>query len=173
MRSPAASGRSPRRQTPVRRSCSPSCDGPSTQPQRPARHPDRDPAQRQIADLQAELRSRSWLNSGSRAWQPPVRLRDLRAAAAEGDCDLVTITQFRGRLGAVAIPAGGPMRLVELGDVETVRGWQRRLSADLDVLANAGLPTVMTAAVSRSLRHGAAELGRLLAAAFPTSVRRW
>ncbi len=133
--------------------------------------PDQDPAPRQIAALQAELRSRSWLNSGSRAWQPPVRLRDLRAAAADGDCDLVTITQFRGRLGAVAIPAGGPMRLVELGDVETVRGWQRRVSADLDVLANAGLPPVMTAAVSRSLRHGATELGRLLAPAFPASVR--
>jgi tetratricopeptide (TPR) repeat protein len=133
--------------------------------------PDQDPVPRQIAALQAELRSRSWLNSGSRAWQPPVRLRDLRAAAADGDCDLVTITQFRGRLGAVAIPAGGPMRLVELGDVETVRGWQRRVSADLDVLANAGLPPVMTAAVSRSLRHGATELGRLLAPAFPASVR--
>ena len=63
------------------------------------------------------------------------------------------------------------MRLVELGDVETVRGWQRRLSADLDVLANAGLPPVMSAAVTRSLRHGAAELGRLLAPAFPTSDR--
>ena len=134
--------------------------------------PAAEPAPRQIAELQAELRSRSWLNSGSRAWQPPVRLRDLRAAAAVDDCDLVTITQFRGRLGAVTIPAGGPMRLVELGDVETVRGWQRRLSADLDVLANAGLPPVMTAAVARSLRHGAAaDLGRLLAPAFPTSAR--
>ena len=128
-------------------------------------------APRRIAELQADLRSRSWLNSGSRAWQPPVRLRDLRAAAAEADSDLVTITQFQGRLGAVTIPTGGPMRLVELGDVETVRGWQRRLSADLDVLANAGLPPVMTAAASRSLRHGASELGRLLAPAFPTSVR--
>ena len=126
-------------------------------------------ASHRIAELQAELRSRSWLNSGSRAWQPSARLRDLRAAAAEGACDLVTITQFRGRLGAVTIPAGGPMRLVELGDVETVRGWQRRLSADLDMLANAGLPPVRSAAVSRSLRHGAAELGRLLAPAFPTS----
>ena len=133
--------------------------------------PTGEPARRQIAELQAELRSRSWLNSGSRAWQPPVRLRDLRAAATEADCDLVTITQFRGRLGAVSISAGGPMRLVELGDAETVRGWQRRLSADLDVLANAGLPPVMSAAVTRSLRHGAAELGRLLAPAFPTSDR--
>lgn len=127
-----------------------------------------DPAPRQIAQLQAELRSRSWLNSGSRAWQPPVRLRELRAAAVEADSDLVTITQFRGRLGAVTIPAGGgAMRLVELGAVEIVRGWQRRLSADLDVLANAGLPPVMTAAVSRSLHHGAAELGEVLAPAFP------
>jgi tetratricopeptide (TPR) repeat protein len=130
-----------------------------------------DPALRRIADLQAELRSRSWLNSGSRAWQPPVRLHDLRAAATEDDCDLVTITQFRGRLGAVSIPAGGSMRLVELGDADAVRGWQRRLSADLDVLANAGLPPVMSAAATRSLHHGAAELGRLLAPAFPASTR--
>ena len=128
-------------------------------------------APRQIAELQAELRSRSWLNSGSRAWQPPVGPRDLRAAATEADCDLVTFTQFRGRLGAVTIPVGGPMRLVELGEVETVRGWQQRLSADLDVLANAGLPPVMTAAVARSLRHGAGELARLLAPAFPTGGR--
>ncbi|HEY5981211.1 MAG TPA: CHAT domain-containing protein [Microlunatus sp.] len=130
-----------------------------------------DPAARQIAELQAELRSRSWLNSGSRAWQPPIRLRDLRAAATGDDCDLVTIFQFRGRLGAVTIPAGGTMRLIELGDGEAVRGWQRRLSADLDALANAGLPAMMTAAVARSLRHGAAELGRLLAPAFLTVGR--
>ena len=124
-----------------------------------------------IADLQTELRSRAWLTSGSRAWQPPARLRDLRTAAADLDVDLVTITQLRGRLGAVLLPAEGPLRLVELGDAETVRGWHRRVSADLDVLANAGLPPAMTATVTRSLRHGAAELGRLLAPALPTGDR--
>lgn len=124
-----------------------------------------------IAALQTELRSRAWLNSGSRAWQPPVRLRDLRAAAATEGCDLVTLTQLRGRLGAVLLPAEGPLRLVELGDVETVRSWHRRLSADLDVLAHAGLPPAMAAAVSRSLLHGAAELGQLLAPALPSGDR--
>jgi tetratricopeptide (TPR) repeat protein len=130
-----------------------------------------DAARRRIVELQGELQSRSWLNSGSRAWQPPVRLRELRTAATEADVDLVTITQFRGRLGAVVIPAWGQLRLVELGDAEVVRGWQQRVSADLDVLANAGLPPMMSAAVSRSLRHGAAELGRLLSPAFPGSDR--
>ncbi|HYI53301.1 MAG TPA: tetratricopeptide repeat protein, partial [Microlunatus sp.] len=149
----------------LRRTVDPGSTAPVSDPQ--ADHA----APRQIAELQAELRSRSWLNSGSRAWQPSVGPRDLRAAATEADCDLVTFTQFRGRLGAVTIPVGGPMRLVELGEVEIVRGWQRRLSADLDVLANAGLPPVMTAAVARSLRHGAGELGRLLAPAFPTGGR--
>lgn len=128
-------------------------------------------SERQTADLQAELRSRAWLHSGSRAWQPPPRLRELRAAGAEDGSDLVTITQFHGRLGAVVIPAAGAMSLVDLGDVETVRGWHRRLSADLDVLANSGLPAAMGAAVERSLRHGAAELGRLFAPALAVSTR--
>lgn len=124
-----------------------------------------------ITALQTELRSRAWLNSGSRAWQPPARLRDLRAAATAAGCDLLTVTQLRGRLGAVLLPAVGPMRLVELGDAETVRGWHRRLAADLDVLANAGLPAAMAAAVTRSLAHGAAELGQLLAPGLPTGDR--
>ncbi len=141
---------------------------PGAGPQSSTPGPDPGPT---VTDLQAELRSRSWLNSGSRAWQPPVRLRDLRAAATEDGCDLVTITQRRGRLGAVLIPATGAMRLIELGDTETVRGWQRRVSADLDVLANAGLPSSMAAAVTRSLRHGAAELGRLLSPALPRTDR--
>ena len=120
------------------------------------------PALRQVADLQAQLRTRSWLNSGSRAWQPPAPVRDLRAAAATDGCHLVTIIEHRGHIGSVTITEGGRMRLRELADAETVRGWQRRLAADLDVLANAGLPEAMKAAVTRSLRHSAAELGRLL-----------
>ncbi|WP_172641586.1 CHAT domain-containing protein [Microlunatus phosphovorus] len=120
------------------------------------------PALRQVADLQAQLRTRSWLNSGSRAWQPPAPVRDLRAAAATDGCHLVTVIEHRGHIGSVTITEGGRMRLRELADAETVRGWQRRLAADLDVLANAGLPEAMKAAVRRSLRHSAAELGRLL-----------
>jgi hypothetical protein len=128
-------------------------------------------ARQRAAALQSELRSRAWLNSGSRAWQPPVPVRELLAAAAEDDCQLVTITEVQGRLGAVTIAPGGPMRLVELADAETVRGWQRRLSADLDALASAALPTPMATAVRRSLRHGADELGRLLAPAFDDGDR--
>jgi tetratricopeptide (TPR) repeat protein len=126
----------------------------------------------QITDLQSELRSRSWLNSGSRAWHRPTRLSDLRSAAAERDCDLVTITAVDGRLGAVTMAAGGRMRIVDLADAEAVRGWQQRLSADLDVLANGGVPAAMVAAVTAPLRRSAAELGRLLVAAIPPGHRR-
>ena len=63
-------------------------------------------------ELQAELRSRSWLNSGSRAWQPPVRLRDLRATAAEGALRSFPMPR-RSRSGAIrrarrARAASGP-----------------------------------------------------------------
>ncbi|MFT4167027.1 MAG: CHAT domain-containing protein, partial [Microlunatus sp.] len=123
------------------------------------------PALRQVADLQAQLRTRSWLNSGSRAWHRPASVRELRAAAAADGCHLVTIIEHRGRLGAVTSSPDGRLRLLELSPADTVHRWQRRLSADLDVLAGSGLPTAMTAAVTKSLRHGAAELGQLLAPA--------
>ena len=121
--------------------------------------------------LQTELRSRSWLTSGSRAWHPSVRLTALHAAAAADDLHLVTIAVAHGRVGAVTVPAEGRPRLVELAGADEVREARRRLSADLDVLANAGLPEAMRAAVTRSLRRTAGELGRLLAPAFPDDDR--
>lgn len=123
------------------------------------------PALRQVADLQAQLRTRSWLNSGSRAWHRSASVQELRAATADDDCHLVTIIEHRGRLGAVTSSPAGRLRLLELTAADGVRAWQRRLAADLDVLASSGLPAAMTAAVTRSLRHSAAELGQLLAPA--------
>lgn len=132
---------------------------------------DADAPRPEIAELQARLRARSWLNSGSRAWQPPTRLRALRAAAAEDGCHLVTITEVRGRLGAVVIAPDHSPRLVRLTDGDTVRSWQQRLSADLDVLANAGLPAALRTTVTRSLRHSTTELGALLVEALPDDDR--
>ena len=129
------------------------------------------PALRQVADLQAQLRTRSWLNSGSRAWHRPASVRELRAAAIADDCQLVTVIEHRGRLGAVTSRPGGPLQLIELAAADTVRTWQRRLSADLDVLASSGLPAAMTAAVTKSLRHSAAELGQVLAPALADDDR--
>lgn len=128
-------------------------------------------SRREIAELQAALRARAWLNSGSRAWHSPARLAELRAAAAEQDCDLVTIAEIGQLLVAVTVPADGRMRLTDLGGTASVRAWHRRLAADLDALANAGLPAAMSAAVTRSVRRGGAELGELLAAALPRGDR--
>lgn len=130
-----------------------------------------EPARQRIAELQSELRARSWLSSGSRAWHPPASVAELRAAAALDDCHLVMVTELHGRLSAVTIPPSGPPKLVELADGDPVRGWQHRLFADLDLLANAGLPAALRAAATQSLRRGAAELGRLLAAALPDDDR--
>ncbi len=130
-----------------------------------------EPARQQMAELQSELRARSWLSSGSRAWHPPASVAELRAAAALDDCHLVTVTELHGRLSAVTIPPSGSPKLVELADGGTVRGWQHRLSADLDLLANAALPAAMRMAATRSLRRGAADLSRLLAAALPQDDR--
>lgn len=128
---------------------------------------------RRVAVLQDELRSRSWLNGGSRAWQPPTRLADLRAAATEDDAVLITITEIRRRLTAVRIPVRGRLRLVDLGPAEAVRHQQRRLTADLDLLAHGGgLPPTMAAAAGQSARRAAVELGRLLAPVLVGDDRR-
>lgn len=132
-----------------------------------ASHPD----QQRVAALQAELRSRSWLASGSRAWHPPTTGAELRTAAVDDDCHLVVLTELHGRLRCVTVSPGRPAALAELGDGDTVRGWQRRLLADLDVLANAALPAALRATVTRSLRRSAAELGQLLAPAIPADDR--
>ncbi|MDN5804939.1 MAG: CHAT domain-containing protein, partial [Microlunatus sp.] len=131
-----------------------------------------DPRRGQIADLQAELQSRAWLHQGSRAWRPPTTVPDLRAAAAGDGWDLVAVAELGGQLAAVSVVAGGRMRLVSLGASDAVRAWQRRIGADLDALAHPGLPATLVAAASSSLRHGAVELGRMLAAAIPDTGRR-
>lgn len=123
-------------------------------------------ARREIAHLQAELRSRSWLNRGSRAWRPPVGVSELRAAATDADVDLVTITEVADELWSVTITADGRMRRARLSDAGTVRDRQHRLATDLDVLADASLPTALQAMVTASLRSSAAELAELLAPAF-------
>lgn len=125
-------------------------------------------ARREIAQLQAELRSRSWLNQGSRAWRRPVGVSELRTAAADAGADLVTITETGSELWAVTITADGRMRRSRLGDPDLVRGRQRRLAADLDVLADVSLPASLRARVAASLRGAAADLGELLAPAFDT-----
>ncbi|HEU5487008.1 MAG TPA: CHAT domain-containing protein, partial [Microlunatus sp.] len=52
-----------------------------------------------------------------------------------------------------------------------VHNWQRRVAADLDLLANANLPSALRTAASQSLQRGTDELGRLLAAALPADHR--
>ena len=126
----------------------------------------------EIEQLQAELQARAWLNHGSRAWRPPASLAELREAAASDDCDLVTLTELDGQLGAVTVTADGRASTDCLGDSAPVRSWLRRMSADLDVLANAGLPAALAAAATRSLQHGAVEVGHALEVALPDDGRR-
>lgn len=126
---------------------------------------------RSTSTLQAELRSRSWLNSGSRTWHPPTAVRRLRAAGAADDCHLVTVAEARGRLLAVRCTPGSSPRLWDLGASEAVLSRQRRLAADLDALADAGLPPALATAVTASLRRTAAALATLLAPAIPSDDR--
>jgi hypothetical protein len=96
---------------------------------------------------------------------------DLRAAAEVDDRHLVTISQARGQLVAATIAPSGRRGLVELVESGRVHSWQRRVAADLDLLAHGELPGALRLAAVQSLRRGAAELGRLLAAALPADDR--
>ena len=106
------SARSPRRRTREPRSCwRSSVDVGRGPPQPPA---GRSPSCR------SELRSRSWLSSGSRAWHPPASVAELRAAAARGRLPPGHGHRVARPTECCDHPAGGSPKLVELG------GWRHR-----------------------------------------------
>ncbi|HEU5486347.1 MAG TPA: tetratricopeptide repeat protein, partial [Microlunatus sp.] len=73
-----------------------------------------EPDRRRVAALQVELRSRSWLDDGSRELHPPTAVAELGAAAETDDLHLVTITQAGGRLSSATIASRGRPGLAEL-----------------------------------------------------------
>jgi hypothetical protein len=138
----------------------------------------RPPADRQVADLLAELRqvaeslhgtqdrdesaalhrrrqqlqnriaARGWALGGSGERRDVVGIDDVEAAAGASDSDVLVYVESGGALHAVVI--GRTMRLHALGPAAEVVEQVRRARADLDVLAQPQLPEAMRAAVRAS-----------------------
>jgi len=116
------------------------------------------------AELERAIRERSWYMAGGQGHAEPVRLAEVRRALADtgsGDAVLLVHLACAGQLHLLVADARGA-RLVPLGPVDEVHETLRRLRADLDTLALAGLPGPIRDSVHRSLRRDLDLLARSL-----------
>jgi tetratricopeptide (TPR) repeat protein len=111
------------------------------------------------AELERRIRRRSWYTTGSGEVAEPVRYRQVRAGLDSES--LVAHLLVDGDLHALVTTARGG-HVVPLGPAGPLLSRLRQVRADLDVLASTGLPTVIDAAVRRSLRSGLADLAHRL-----------
>ncbi|HEY5986708.1 MAG TPA: CHAT domain-containing protein [Streptosporangiaceae bacterium] len=106
------------------------------------------------AELQRQLRERSWEAAGLGGETAPSSLNDVSAALSEAGQVMISIMARNGRVLAVVL-RGGSVRLVGLGDFKAATEAARRLAADLDTLAGLRLPSRLAAVISESVRHQA------------------
>jgi len=115
----------------------------------------RDPAMiSRRAELQREIRERSWQTSGLGEVSAQASLGDIGAVLEQSGQTLVAILVRGGRMHAVVLRKGS-VRLIGLGDFDTAAEAARRLTADLDSLAGRRLPGRLEAVIRESIRHQA------------------
>ncbi len=113
----------------------------------------RDPASiARRAELQRELRERSWEAGGLGEDAARYSLSEVSAALADSGQSMVCILVRDGRMLAILL-AQGSVRLVGLGGIEAAVEAARRLSADLDTLAGRRLPARLEAVIRESMRN--------------------
>jgi tetratricopeptide (TPR) repeat protein len=118
---------------------------------------------RRIAEIEQSLRTQSWHWQGTGDSERAASPEEILSGLAEADAIGVTYFVAEQQLhGLVTSPEG--MRLVQLGPAEPVFEWTRRIRADLDMLANGGLPEPIANAVRRSLRRSLDSLDRAIVA---------
>ncbi len=118
----------------------------------------RDPAAiTRRAELQREIRERSWQASGLGEVTAQASLGEVSAVLEESGQSLVGILARGGRMHAVVLRHGS-VRLTSLGDFEAAAEAARRLNADLDSLAGRRLPARLEAVIRESIRHQTAVL---------------
>jgi tetratricopeptide (TPR) repeat protein len=129
----------------------------------------RDPAAiTRRADLQREIRERSWLASGLGEATGQASLGEVSAALSESGQILVSVLARHGGMLALVLRSGS-VRLVRLGDLEVAAEAARRLTADLDALAGRRLPARLAAVILESIRHQ----GDILSAEIVAPLRPW
>jgi tetratricopeptide (TPR) repeat protein len=126
---------------------------------------------RRAAELQRELRARSWQAGGSGEAVRPVGWSDVQARLGAEDTALVCYVEAGGAIHAVISDGAAPV-LRALADADEVAESVRRMRADLDVLANGYLSGGMLAAIRSSLSRSLDRLDRLLVRSLRLSDRR-
>lgn len=117
--------------------------------------------QRRRQELEREITARRWTLPGSGRARPPASLAGVRGALAGVNATMVTFVESAATLHAIVV-GDREVRLAHLGDAEASYEQVRRIRADIDVLANPGLPDGMRVAVSASLARSAAVLDESL-----------
>jgi tetratricopeptide (TPR) repeat protein len=118
----------------------------------------RDPAAvARRAELQREIRERSWQASGLGEAFAQASPAEVAAALDESGQSLVAILARDGRLQAVVLRRG-TVRLVGLGDAAVAEEAARRLNADLDTLAGRRLPARLETVMRESIQKQTAVL---------------
>ena len=113
---------------------------------------------RRRAELERAITERGWTRNGTGSARPVAGLDQVRAAL--NGQELVVYVESARRLHAVTV--GESVRGVPLGSASEVAELVRRVRADLDVLAQPLLPTVMRDAVQGSYERSMGALDTLL-----------
>ncbi|MGH3762689.1 CHAT domain-containing protein, partial [Actinophytocola sp.] len=113
----------------------------------------RDPvAMRRCAELERQIRARSWQASGTGENLAEASLAEVRAELAAAGAALVSLLTVGGRIHAF-LATGRTTRIVELGDLAIAAEAATRLRSDLDVLCGRALPAGLDATVRTSVRR--------------------
>lgn len=128
------------------------------------------PLREQAARLEREIREVTWQRSGGSAVLAPAGLARLRGALRPAGGVLVAHLVVDGRLVALVVTAAGA-RLQPLGPAQEVLELNRRVRADLDMLAGSATPGVVRAGVAASARTTLARLDELVWRPLPPSGR--
>jgi tetratricopeptide (TPR) repeat protein len=105
------------------------------------------------AELQRQVRQRSWRAGGLGQVTAPAGPAAVAAALAESGQALASIVVHDRRMLAVTIGPAGQPRLVRLGDFGAAAEAALRLTADLDALAGRRLPPRLEAVIRESVRR--------------------
>lgn len=116
-----------------------------------------------VAQLQQQLRSRSWQTGGTGAWDDTVSIPRLRELLEQTSSAAVSLVECRGRLHAVVLQ-GRRSRVLELGVTDVAVELVRSVRADCDLLADPAVPSMIIRAAQQSLRRSLDRLDTMLVA---------
>ena len=132
--------------------------------------PGRESLVRQEYDLRREVRARDWVLSRGEGGSREFSYRDMRAALAREDADLISLVGHKGRLLVMGV-VGGRAIVREVADEDQVSDHANRARADLDAAGRHELG-VFQDSVTGSLRSTMARLDELILRPLGVGSRR-